>query len=222
MNSTADGSVSHDRSRPLAVVITDDHRLASGDAFLGKRHDQGAELGVGAIEARLVKVACMATGGTTPHPATPPSSMPRYWGWSPPRESVMSSSPPRSGNRYHWSWPGKARASRDHGWLNNLQQHPGHAAGRVPQCMLIHQDTVTHAVRLRPGRAPGAGVAGGSRLRRGLYRQGLWQARVDRQPAIKAQHGQHPQDTCGRHHQPQLGTAGGGSLVGHHQRVDSP
>jgi hypothetical protein len=39
MNSTADGSVSHDRSRPLAVVITDDHRLASGDAFLGKRHD---------------------------------------------------------------------------------------------------------------------------------------------------------------------------------------
>jgi hypothetical protein len=43
-----------------------------------------------------VKVACMATGGASPLPAPPPSSMPRYWGWSPPRESVLSSSPPRS------------------------------------------------------------------------------------------------------------------------------
>jgi len=35
---------------------------------LHERQDQGTELDVGAVEARLVKVTYMAPGGTSPHP----------------------------------------------------------------------------------------------------------------------------------------------------------
>ena len=58
-------------------------------------------------------------------------------------------------------------------------------------------------------------------LRPWLNRQGLLQARIDRQHHIKTKNAHDAQDTCGRHHQPQLGTAGDGMLVGQHQRTDS-
>lgn len=53
MKSAAEGSVSHDRSRAFPVVITEDDRLARGDALLSKRHNERAELGIGAVENRL-------------------------------------------------------------------------------------------------------------------------------------------------------------------------
>ena len=57
MNVTADGSVSHDHNRRLLrSSITDDDRLTRGDALFDERHDQGAELGIGAVEADLVRV----------------------------------------------------------------------------------------------------------------------------------------------------------------------
>ena len=55
----------------LAVVITDDDGLARGDALFGERHDQGAELGVGAVEAGLVEVARLATRRASPHHEAP-------------------------------------------------------------------------------------------------------------------------------------------------------
>ena len=51
----------------LTVVITENDRLARGDALLRERHDQGAELGVGAVETGLVEVARLAAGGASPH-----------------------------------------------------------------------------------------------------------------------------------------------------------
>ena len=51
----------------LTVVITENDRLARGDALLRERHDQGAELGVGAVKTGLVEVARLAAGGASPH-----------------------------------------------------------------------------------------------------------------------------------------------------------
>jgi hypothetical protein len=51
----------------LTVVITEDDGLARGDALLRERHDQGTELGVGAVETGLVEVARLAAGGAGPH-----------------------------------------------------------------------------------------------------------------------------------------------------------
>ena len=51
----------------LLVVVTDDDRLARGDALFGERHDQGGELGIGAVEAGLVKVAHVAERRASPH-----------------------------------------------------------------------------------------------------------------------------------------------------------
>src|SRR5215469_6977600 len=55
----------------LTVVITDDDRLAGCDAFLGERHDEGAKLGVGAVEAGLMEVACVTAGDACPHHKPP-------------------------------------------------------------------------------------------------------------------------------------------------------
>ena len=51
----------------LTVVITDDDRLARGDALFDERHDQGAELGIGAVEAGLVEVAHVAARRVSSH-----------------------------------------------------------------------------------------------------------------------------------------------------------
>jgi hypothetical protein len=55
----------------LAVAVTDDDRLARGDALFGERHDQGGELGIGAVEAGLVEVAHVAARRASPHHKTP-------------------------------------------------------------------------------------------------------------------------------------------------------
>src|SRR6266487_520448 len=61
----------------LPAVVTDDDRLARRDTLLGERHDQGAELGVGAVEAGFMKVACVAAGGASPHHKPPRCTWPR-------------------------------------------------------------------------------------------------------------------------------------------------
>ena len=55
----------------LAVVVTDDDGLARGDALFGERHDEGGELGVGAVEAGLVEVAHLAARRASPHHKAP-------------------------------------------------------------------------------------------------------------------------------------------------------
>src|SRR5689334_16343639 len=61
----------------LTAVVTDDDRLARRDTLLGERHDQGAELGVGAIEAGFMEMACVAAGGAGPHHNPPVRTRPR-------------------------------------------------------------------------------------------------------------------------------------------------
>jgi hypothetical protein len=54
----------------LPVVVADDDRLARGHTFLHERHDQGSELGAGAVEAGFVEVAHLAVGRARPHHPT--------------------------------------------------------------------------------------------------------------------------------------------------------
>ena len=51
--------------------MTDDDGLARGDALFGERHDEGGELGVGAVEAGLVEVAHVAARRASPHHKAP-------------------------------------------------------------------------------------------------------------------------------------------------------
>jgi hypothetical protein len=55
----------------LPVVIADDDGLAGGHTFFDEWHDQGSELGVGAVEAGFVEVAHVAAGRARPHHTTP-------------------------------------------------------------------------------------------------------------------------------------------------------
>ena len=55
----------------LAVVVAEDDRLAGRDTFLDEGHDEGLELIVGIVEARLVEVPDVAPGGTGPHRRAP-------------------------------------------------------------------------------------------------------------------------------------------------------
>jgi hypothetical protein len=55
----------------LPVVVTDDDRFARGDALFSERHDQGGELGIGAVEAGLVVMAHLAARRASPHHKAP-------------------------------------------------------------------------------------------------------------------------------------------------------
>src|SRR5262245_17562335 len=63
--------------RVLTAVTTDDDRLARRDTLLSERHDQGAKLGVGAVEAGLMEVAYLPAGGARPHHKPPIGTRPR-------------------------------------------------------------------------------------------------------------------------------------------------
>jgi hypothetical protein len=70
----------------LTVVITKDDRLARGDALFRERHDERAELGVGAVETGFVKVADVATSGAGPRHSSP--------GWVRPEELKTTQADP--------------------------------------------------------------------------------------------------------------------------------
>lgn len=55
----------------LAVVITDNDGLGGSDALFHERHDEAAELGVGAVEASFVEMAYLASSGASPHRRVP-------------------------------------------------------------------------------------------------------------------------------------------------------
>src|SRR5215467_10674905 len=60
----------------LTAVITDDDRLTRRDTLLNERHDEGAKLGVGAVEAGFMAVAHLAAGGAGPHHRSPGCTCP--------------------------------------------------------------------------------------------------------------------------------------------------
>src|SRR5215467_11401024 len=64
----------------LTVVITDDDGLARRDTLFGERHDESAELNVGAVKAGFMEVARLAVGGTSPHHKPPVPTLPRCSG----------------------------------------------------------------------------------------------------------------------------------------------
>src|SRR5215470_3454518 len=61
----------------LTAVVADDDRLARRDTLLGEWHDQGAEFGVGAVEADFMEMAFVPAGGASPHHEPPIGTLPR-------------------------------------------------------------------------------------------------------------------------------------------------
>src|SRR5215472_724448 len=61
----------------LTLVITDDDGLARRDTLFSERHDEVAEVSVGAVKAGLMEVAFLAAGGTSPHPRPSMCTLPR-------------------------------------------------------------------------------------------------------------------------------------------------
>src|SRR6516164_9519772 len=103
----------------LTVVIANDDGLARGDTLFGERHDERAELNVGAVKAGFMEVAGLAAGGTSPHHESPVRTPPRCSRPSTPatRRTIGGTDRTRTGTWHSCAYESRAKRAR---WSMNL------------------------------------------------------------------------------------------------------